>query len=100
MNTKSRPKEIILSQKYALIQSNGSQSGFILPPKGHLTMSGNILCCHNWEVVLLASRDNTKHPVIHRMTVSYYSYPAQMILRLRNHGLKQNGQHGVFSNVY
>jgi len=33
-----------------IIWGSGSQSGMILPPKGHLAMSGDILVVTTWQV--------------------------------------------------
>ena len=32
-----------------IIRGSGSQSGVILPPKGHLAMSGDILVVTTWQ---------------------------------------------------
>ena len=42
--------KLIFQPKNYLVQDCSSQLGALLPPKGHLAMSGDIFDCHTWDV--------------------------------------------------
>jgi len=62
-----------------------SQLGTILPPRGHLAMSGDIFDYHNWGwwcywILYIEVRDVAKHSTTYRMpSLPTKSYPSQNV---------------------
>ena len=55
------------SAQSPVLLSHWSQLGATLPPRGHLSLSGDIFGCHTWGELLPSGwgRDTAKHPTMH-----------------------------------
>ena len=49
LNLKTKVSQIILVVYRIVVLSGGWGRDVVLPPRGHLTMSGDVFHCHNWE---------------------------------------------------